>query len=468
MRAIIRRRARRAPIGFPASDESERSYDQADFNRAVQAYRFFYPTVSGKAIFRGNAEAGIVDNRVFGVLDIKPRHVGFTYNSDTPYGSIQLDLSEGPFVVEVPPGPLIAIAVDVHQRWVADMGIAGPDAGRGGKHLIVPPGYEGNGSGEYHVWRSSSNHVLVGVRSIPVDGDVQGAFDRIRTIRAHPLTPPAEWSEPKWIDLTETALDTTPLRWEDNLGYWKTLNGVIQAEPGVPEYRVYYGELAALGIRKGRPFTPDRRMQRILEEAAKRGLAQMRAQSFADRRPDCIVWSDRKWEWMGLIEESADFNALTYVDLDAREVWFYQAIGASPAMFRRKPGETSLHWIGLRDRDDEYLDGSNRYRLTVPLPVPAKLFWSVTVYDAETRSQIQTDQSNAALRSMVELKNVSSGSTIDLYFGPTAPPGHEAQWIKTIRRKGWFAYFRLYGPQPPAFDGRWKPGDFERSAEPEQ
>ena len=107
----------------------------------------------------------------------------------------------------------------------------------------------------------------------------------------------------------------------------------IDAEPPFDAYRVYYGELAALGIVKGKPFAPDARMKRILKEAARIGNAQMRVQSFADRRPDRVVWPDRKWEWAGLRPENGDFAAPSYLDVDAREVWFYQAIGASPAMF---------------------------------------------------------------------------------------------------------------------------------------
>ena len=89
------------------------------------------------------------------------------------------------------------------------------------------------------------------------------------------------------------------------------------------------------------------------------------------------------------------------------------------------------------------------------------MFWSVTVYDTETRSQVVTDQGKAALRSLFELKDKMAGKTVDLYFGPKAPPGQEGQWIKTIPGKGWFVYFRIYGPEQPAFDGSWKPGDFE-------
>jgi hypothetical protein len=95
----------------------------------------------------------------------------------------------------------------------------------------------------------------------------------------------------------------------------------------------------------------------------------------------------------------------------------------------------------------------------VPLPVPGKLFWSVTVYDAETRSQVKTTQGKAALRSLFELKAVS-GQSVDLHFGPKPPKGAEGRWIRTIPGKGWFVYFRIYGPEKPAFDGSWKPGDF--------
>ena len=94
----------------------------------------------------------------------------------------------------------------------------------------------------------------------------------------------------------------------------------------------------------------------------------------------------------------------------------------------------------------------------MPLPVPGRLFW----YDIDTRSQIQIAQNKAALRSLFELDDLS-GDTAELYFGPTPPQGAEGRWIQTIPGKSWFTYFRIYGPQEPAFDGSWKPGDFERA-----
>ena len=449
--------------GYPSGDTAQKAYDDADLNRAVEAYRFFYPTVSGHAIFKGNEKIGIVPNKVFGTLDTKPKHVGFTLNSDTPYAPLLMDLTDGPMVIELPPGPLICIAMDVNQLWIADLGLPGPAAGKGDKVVFMPPGSKDKPPAGYRVAYSPSNTMLVGIRSLPVGGDVPAAVERIKTVKVHPLKPTPGWPEAKWLDLTPEPQDTTPLAWENNMQFWQELYEVINAEPPNPHFHYFYGELAALGMEKGKPFNPDAHMSAILEKAAKIGNAQMRVESFGDRRPDRIVWLDRKWEWAALRFEDGDFNTPNYGDLYARDKWFYQAIGASPAMFKRDPTAGSLYWLGVRDNTGATLDGGKTYKLTVPQPVPGKLFWSVTVYDTDTRSQVDTDQGKAALRSMFELKNVPRTQPTDLYFGPTAPAGHENQWIKTIPGKGWFVYFRVYGPEQAAFDGSWKPGDFEEA-----
>jgi hypothetical protein len=447
--------------GFPSEKTVQQAYDDADLNRAIQSYKFFYPTVSGAAIVKGNEQIGVVSNKVFGILDCAPEQLVFTANSDTPYGPLLLDLSIGPIVVELQPGPLIVCSMDINQRWVADMGLPGPDAGKGGKHLLLPPDYEGAiPATGYFIHKASSNRQIVGARSLPVNGDVKAAKERLKTIKVYPFDPKAAWIQPKWIDVTGKAQDTTPLKWEDNFAFWEVLHNTVESEPSFFGYHDYYGELAALGIEKGKPFKPDARMKRILGEAAKVGNAQMRVQAFGDRRPDRVVWKNRQWQWASLRFEDGDFNTQTHIDSEAREKWFYQAIGASPAMFRRDAQAGSLYWLGLRDKNGAYLDGSKTYTLTVPLPVPGKLFWSVTVYDTDTRSQIQTKQKKAALRSLFELKDVG-GKTAKLYFGPAPPKGHEGAWIQTIPGKGWFAYFRIYGPEKPAFDGSWKPGNFE-------
>ena len=444
--------------GYPTPESSTKALDDADLQRALVAYRFWYPTVSCEGIFSGNRDMGIPANETMAILSAGPRHVVLTPNSDTPYGSTMLDLSNGPWVIELPPGPFIGLVNDHHQGWVLDMGLPGPDAGKGGKHLILPPGYQGKVPAGYHVGRSASNMVLIAVRSLPANGDADAALAALRNIKIHALASPTLLL--KFVDATNMDMKASAGPWEDNLMYWQKLNEVVNAEPMVERFGPMYGLLHDLGIGKGQPFQPDERMKGILERAAKMGRAQMMASAFASTRADRFAWPDRKWEWAGLVPNVAEFETLGGTDLEARDRWFIQAIVTSPAMFRRNAGAGSLYWLGCRDATGAYLDGGTTYKLTVPLPVPAKLFWSVTLYDAETRSEVVTDQNKAALRSLFELKNLS-GSSVDLYFGPSAPAGQEAHWIKTAPGRGWFTYFRIYGPDQPAFDGSWKPGDFE-------
>jgi hypothetical protein len=347
---------------------------------------------------------------------------------------------------------------DHHQRWVLDMGLPGPDEGKGGKYLVLPPDYSEETPVGYYVGRANTYLVFVAIRVIPLQGNFNQAWDGLRQVKIYPLSQAENPMAYEFIDKTSDAIDTTCLRWEDNLEYWKTLHAIVDAEPVLDELRPVYD---MLGIEKGKPFAPDERMQAMLERAAKMGRDQLLVSAFASQRPDRIAWEDRQWEWVGLQPDSGDFATPVFLDVEARDRWFAQAIIASPAMFRRKVGSGSLYWLCARDQKGAYLDGGKKYKLNVPQPVPAQLFWSVTVYDAETRSQVQTDQDKAALLSLVEQMTTNADGSIDLYFGPTAPEGKEEQWIKTAPGRGWLVYFRIYGPEQPAFDASWKPGDFE-------
>jgi hypothetical protein len=175
-----------------------------------------------------------------------------------------------------------------------------------------------------------------------------------------------------------------------------------------------------------------------------------------------VVWDGTKWEWAALRFENGDFDRPDSVDTVARDKWFFQAIGASPAMFRRDTKAGSQHWLGLRDSTGRYLDGSRNYTLRVPLPEPAKLFWSITVYDAQTRTQVQADQGRAVLSSLFDFQDHAGADSVDLFFGPARPTEHGDRWIRTIPDRGWFVYFRIYGPEQAAFDSGWRLPDFER------
>jgi hypothetical protein len=447
--------------GFPTEAVVESVRGEAAFARAVTAYRFWYPTVSVEGIFNGNREAGLADNESIGIASTGPRQVGFTLNSDTPYGAATLDLSDGPMVIELAAGAYIGLVDDHHQRWIIDMGIPGPDAGRGGKHLVLPPGYPGDIPDGYHVGRSSSFMALLAVRALPVGGDLPKAMDALRAIRIYPLSTATHPKLLRFVDTTKTAVDWTCLRWEDNLRFWEVLHRIIDAEPIVDEFRPMYGLLSALGIEKGKPFSPDAQTTEMLERTARVGRNQLLVSAFAGSRPDVRAWPDRRWEWVGLVPDNADFETPSGLDLEARDRWFAQAIVASPAMFRRVEGGGSLYWLTCRDGSGAYLDGGKDYQLSIPLPVPGKLFWSVTVYDAETRSQVQAEQGKAALRSLFELKDLPATGSAKLRFGPTPPNDGGGDWIQTLPNRGWFVYIRIYGPERPAFDGSWKPGDIE-------
>jgi hypothetical protein len=396
-----------------------------------------------------------------GIAAAGPRQVGFTLNSDTPYGSATLDLSNGPIVIEIPPGPYIGLVNDHYQGWILDLGLPGPNEGKGGKHLLLPPGYQGSVPSGYQVGKSLSLKLLLAVRALPVGGNVVGAMDALRAIKIYPLSTAADPKPAAITDTTAMRMDSTSLRWEDNIQFWQKLHQIVQDEPLVEKFLPMYGLLSALGIEKGKPFSPDARMKSILERAAREGRDQLLVSAFDSARPGRLAWPDRRWEWLGLVPGSAQFETPAGIDLEARDRWFAQAIVTSPAMFRRSAGAGSLYWLAARDATGAYLDGGKNYKLSIPQPVPDKLFWSVTIYDAATRSEVQTDQDKAALRSMFELKNVSTSAPTELYFGPTSPPGKEGQWLKTAPGKGWFAYIRIYGPEQAAFDGTWKPGDIE-------
>lgn len=447
--------------GFPTRETATRVHDELIHSRAVEAYRFFYPSVSMQGILEGNLAAGAEYNRTIVHFATGPRHVMFTGNSDTPYGGGILDLAAGPMVVEIPAGPYICLAVDRNHRWVQDMGLPGPDGGRGGRYLFLPPGHRLQAPSGFAVSASPTFKMILAIRAVPAGGDMQGALEGIRKVKIYPLSAANHPSSPAFLDKTADTVDFSCLKWEDNLAFWEKLHLVLEEEPVFGEFRPMYGLLATLGLEKGRPFAPDGRMRGILARAAKAGRDQMLVEAFASARPERIVWPDRRWEWVGLRPDNGDFETPAELDVQARERWFAQAIGASPAMFRRAPGAGSLYWLGHRDKGGAYLDGSKDYVLKVPLPVPAKLFWSVTVYDSRTRSQIATPQDKAALRSLVETLVPDADGGVALRFGPREPRSGAGQWIRTLPGEGWFAYFRVYGPEAAAFDGSWRPGDFE-------
>ena len=80
-------------------------------------------------------------------------------------------------------------ANDLNQRWVCDSGLPGPDAGKGGKHLLLPPGYKDKLPEGYYASVSTMNRVLVLLRAIPPGGNNDAANALMKTAKVYPLNP---------------------------------------------------------------------------------------------------------------------------------------------------------------------------------------------------------------------------------------------------------------------------------------
>ena len=245
--------------------------------------------------------------------------------------------------------------------------------------------------------------------------------------------------------------------------YWERLAGIINQEPVEARDRFFYAMLLPLGLEKGKPFNPDARQRKILTQAAELGFLMAQTISMAPRSANAAAYHGTHWEWV--LTLSPDQEAKNYSQLDERTDYTFEAITVAAGMTKPIVGAGSQYMSAARDRDGKWLDGGKTYRLRVPADVPVKDFWSVTVYDNQTRSMIRTDTNKAALSSYDNLKTNADGS-IDLYFGPSAPRGFEDNFIKTSRNKGWFTYFRWYGPTEAFFKKSWTLPDIERTKSP--
>ncbi|MDH6677291.1 hypothetical protein M2284_001489 [Rhodococcus sp. LBL1] len=447
---------------LPTPEEITRIRRDALLNRAVEAYKFFYPSVSMllnfEALDRYRAEA----NRGFLIQLTTPDIVTLTQNSDTPYGLGYIDTSKaGPVVVEVPAGPVMGVVDDANFRFVTNMGIVGEEAGAGAKYLFVPPGHDGLLPDDgYVVKQLETNRALVCIR-VP-DPDTQRGLDFLRTLRVYPLAeadnPPAN----DFQDVSDRKLIADPVEIDATFGMWEAIKRALDTDVLTPTYYAQYGMLADLGIRRDRPFEPDDALREVLTEAATKANEQLVVAAFADESADRLVWPDRRWEWVVYSEGDNGYYERDFLHLSVRERWFYQATLETPKMFMHREGAGSIYWLAGVDGAGDPLDGGTAYTLTVPTPVPASQFWSITLYDLDTRSEINTPQFKPVLTSLRDDLTADSDGNIVLHFGPESP-AEGKPWLQTNPGSQWFAYFRIYGPGTAAFDGTWKPTDFTKA-----
>jgi hypothetical protein len=435
--------------GYPTDATIDKLYDERDFQRACQAYLWSLPAVSFKAWQRGvTQQLGARNGQIVAILSLEARRGILTANATTPYYLGFADLSSGPLIMVIPPRGVQGGISDGWQQTI-------PDTESPGTYLVLAPGQKApDDVAGYTVRNSGTSNIFLGARL--TDPDPASANEALSQLRMYPY---AQRDNPPKTDILDAGTKTWSALPPRGMEYWQRLDDVIQAEPAEPRDVFFYAMLRPLGLEKGKPFEPDARQTKILTDAALVGEAMAKANS-ADRRFTGDKYRpDAHWDFALLLD--ADAPDAFWNLLDERASWFYEAVGAGPAMAPKRPGPSSAYLSAYKDKAGAWLDGGNSYRLRVPPNAPIKLFWSVTLYDVDTRALILNPQKIADRSSRMELRKNADGS-VDIHCGPKAPAGFEQNWIPTVAGKNWFAYFRFYQPTEAYFDRSWPLPDFER------
>jgi hypothetical protein len=490
------------PDGYPTRETAEKLRDHLDYLHGVETFMNTIPGVSNYALRKGFLEAEINDGEfvLFSEL-MDARSLWLTANADTVYFWGFVDLSQGPLVVETPADSLGCFD-DLWFRWVSDFGLPGADRGEGGTYLLVGPGYDGPlPEGGCYVRHSRTHHVLLLGRAFINENpgnDPAPTVARIKEqLKVYPYAPggigssigayltgkgplgqPATPKSPRFVEGTGLPMNTIP---PNDFGHYELLDALVQLEPAEALDTELAGQFAAIGIVKDEKFAPDARLRRILEEAVAVGNAAARTLGMGAHPTEGFRYYDGESAWwnplfVGGFEftnpppEITEHGIKPYPNKGARRLhsrtsMLYTATGITPAMCMRLTNVGAQYLIANVDADGEPFDGAKTYRLRLPKDIPAARFWSMTVYDNQTRAMLVTDQLYPRAGSQEYPSPATEadpdGSTV-VSFSPTRPddvaPGN---WIQTDPDRGWFVMLRFYSPLQPFFDKTWRPGEIE-------
>lgn len=443
--------------GLPDEKTVQKTYDFLDVARGTEAFLNGIPAASIYAMLEGLKEAGVQTGGV-GIFEtlMDARTLFLTANSSTPYIFGEIDVKNGPVVVNVSQ-PVLGMVDDAYFRHVTDIGVTGPDKGAGGKYLFVGPDFTDDIPEGYIVVKTKTYRHWLFLRLVTKPGEAEKAIELFKqTFNCYALADENNKPQQQFVNLSGKQFNTIHA---NDIHFYDELNAVVQYEPADAFNPELVGTFASIGIKKGEEFNPDERMKGILQEAITIGNSSARAISFRPRSKSWYFYSDRQW-YSPFSGGSHTFTNNGERVLDDRIIFHYMATGITPAMAQPKPGTGSAYGFTSHDSQANYLDGGRIYSVTLPSPIPAKNFWSFMVYSTQHRSMLETSQKFAGLDNMNPDVKPDKDGSYTLWFGPEAPEGKEGNWVQTIPGKGYCVLLRLYGPIEPWFDKTWKPGDF--------
>lgn len=445
--------------GVPDKRTIKVVYDNLDFQRATQAYLSTIQIASMNAMRSGLLKFGPANKTALLFEDLMDsKSLWLTPNTVSVYMAMWMELGDEPMVIETPPN-VLGFVNDSWFKYVCDFGNAGPDKGKGGRFLILPPGYKGKTPSGYHVFRSSTFGNWVIWRGFQKNGSTKEAVNATKSkFKVYPLSRCKNPSEMNFLNVSGKFGNTIHRM---DYGFFEELNEAIQREPVSALDPEILALLSAIGIEKGKPFSPDARMKKILKDAANVGAVTARALTAKPRDKRLYVYPGERVWTNPFIKGRYDFLMNNVRLIDSRIYMHFYATGITPAMALKNIGKGSQYLIAYLDKDGNPLDGAKTYKIHLPANVPAKNFWSFTVYDTQTRSMLQTDQRFPGLDNNKKGLVQNKDGSFDIYFGKRAPAGKENNWIQTVPGKSWNAIFRLYGPLQSFYDKSWKPGDPE-------
>jgi hypothetical protein len=384
--------------GMPGADTVRKTYDFLDLARAMEAFLNGIPPTSIYAMLEGMKAAGanpgdLVLWKNYG----DARTLALTFNTSTPYAFAEINVKAEPAIMEVPPGRLVGAVDDAFFRWVTDLGVTGPNQGKGGKYVFVGPDYNGTLPDGYRIVKTPTYRNWMFLRALVENGDVETATLGLRTeFRIYPLSQLKNPPKGRWVDASGAKINTIHA---NDYSFWHELDAVVQYEPADAFNPEIVGQFAAIGIKKGKPFAPDARMKKILTEGVAIGNATARSITFRPRYESAYFYPGKRQWYSCFTGGSHEFMNNGERVLDDRIMFHYYATAITPAMAKPAVGTGSVYAIGAHDSEGQLPRRRQDLQGHLPGPVPAKDFWSFVVYDNQTRSVLETDQKSGGLDS---------------------------------------------------------------------